>query len=615
MTQIYAVDFTDLGLWTQDPHNGSITPGTNVVIAVPNGQDADWSATVKLAPMMRIALADLGFTDLATLLLFDMTLKAVGGTLHNYNEVGSCLWQDDANFYATRAGTASITFSGWRAIANSFYSSGVTRTLAIPVRFQIAWNNSASSVVTDQGDTLTAGQFMCYGSEDDGSTWYALDTPRSVAITPTHFGLFIHNYTVQKYDVSATFGAGAAGTPLVTAPLLPTPAVPDPRIASNRRLLMDLYPPGAYPSIDGRNGQTFHYDLCDRDAELLAQAQAATEQLELEIFPQTAEETLDEWEAALQIDTVLTAVADRQGLAADAARSPLLVTPKNLRAMLAELLQSVYGFWDPGTFDVLAHYDVQNGLGVVGEGAAGLVAEGATPAALVWPGDDAHVSNRLVDRDDGFTFEAELQSATINAATATGLFLSPGPGGSGHGLFFGQEHFGGSTAIRALLYDADAGDWASLGSIATVGPPCWYRIVREGNLYHLRAGASLGALADVAVNVELPWRPRVWGVGSRSGGNTVGGLWQDIRIAYSLARNNVELHEYRADQIPDGDPERIFWAFVHRDPDDGGAYDLAGAQRICDRVKWGHSLIIVGESDCFLCDDPFSLTDRDILGA
>jgi hypothetical protein len=287
--------------------------------------------------------------------------------------------------------------------------------------------------------------------------------------------------------------------------------------------------------------------------------------------------------------------------------------------MLGELLASVYGFWDHGTADVLAHYNVQGGNGYAGEDGSGLVlgAAGAAQASFDLA-DDAHVTVQLVDRADGWTFEAELQSATIGNPSAVGLFISPEPLGHGDALFLGLEDRGAGTAIRALLYTAAAGDWSQLGTIATVGPPCWFRITRSADgVLQLLAGAALGALASVVANLELPWTPRVFGLCSRNGAAwpAVEGVWQDIRIAYDKQKNNVELHEYRADQIPADDPERIFWAFVHRDPGDGGGYDLAEAQRICDRVKWGHSLIIVGESDCFRCEDPYSLVERDILGA
>lgn len=619
MSQTFAADFSDLSAWTQDPHNGSITPGTNVVIAVPNGQDADWSSTVKLAPSIRLPLASLGLTSIETLLVVDVTLTAYGGTLHNYNEIGVGFFEDDENFISAVISTGTPLAKGVKAVANSFSGSGVSVTkTGAPLRFVVAWNNGAESAdVTDPAVTLAAGEVAAYVSDDDGATWTAVWAAAAMPVSPVDLVLYIHNYTVQLYDVTATFGAGASAAPLVTAPLL---ATPDPNVDKNRRLLMDLYPPGAYPSEEDRNGAaTFHRDICEMDATALADAQAAVEQLELEIFPQTAEETLDEWETALEIDTsTLATTAERQALVRDAAKSVQTLRPSTLREMLASLLSPTYGWSDPGDADRLDLWDAQEGSGALGEDSAGLVATLTSPEA----GDfevyhDAHVTSPFVDREDGWTFQAELQSATVGSGSAVGLFISAARNGQGDSLFLGLEDAGAGVAIRAMLYTDAAGDWSQLGTIATVGPPCWFRFVRNtSGVLQLTAGASLGALASVVADLELTWKPRVFGICARNVApwNSVEGLWQTITVQYESEANNVRLFEYGTDQIPADDPERIFWAFVHRDPSEGGSYDLTGAQRICDRVKHGHTLIIVGESDCFLCDDSYSLTDRDILG-
>lgn len=61
--------------------------------------------------------------------------------------------------------------------------------------------------------------------------------------------------------------------------------------------------------------------------------------------------------------------------------------------------------------------------------------------------------------------------------------------------------------------------------------------------------------------------------------------------------------------------EQVFFAFVWRDPAQPGTYDIAAAQRLATRAKEAHLLVLVGESNCFLTNDPFSRTNRDILGA
>lgn len=64
-----------------------------------------------------------------------------------------------------------------------------------------------------------------------------------------------------------------------------------------------------------------------------------------------------------------------------------------------------------------------------------------------------------------------------------------------------------------------------------------------------------------------------------------------------------------------GDVREIFRFFIFRDSTLPGTYYLDSAQAIVDRIKPSHTAGHVIESDDFLCDDPYSLCDRDILGA
>ncbi|MGN6105790.1 MAG: hypothetical protein ACTHU0_11840 [Kofleriaceae bacterium] len=64
-----------------------------------------------------------------------------------------------------------------------------------------------------------------------------------------------------------------------------------------------------------------------------------------------------------------------------------------------------------------------------------------------------------------------------------------------------------------------------------------------------------------------------------------------------------------------GDVREIFRFFVYRDPAAPGAYSLADAQVLVDKIKPSHTAGHVIESVNFLCDDPHSLCERDILGA
>jgi hypothetical protein len=64
-----------------------------------------------------------------------------------------------------------------------------------------------------------------------------------------------------------------------------------------------------------------------------------------------------------------------------------------------------------------------------------------------------------------------------------------------------------------------------------------------------------------------------------------------------------------------GDAREIFRFFIYRDPSEPGAYYLDSAQELVDQIKPSHTAGHVIESIDFLCDDPGSLCDRDLIGA
>lgn len=64
-----------------------------------------------------------------------------------------------------------------------------------------------------------------------------------------------------------------------------------------------------------------------------------------------------------------------------------------------------------------------------------------------------------------------------------------------------------------------------------------------------------------------------------------------------------------------GDAREIFRFFVYRNPALPGTYFIASAQAQIDRMKPSHTAGYAIESVSFLCEDPFSLCDRDLLGA
>jgi hypothetical protein len=81
------------------------------------------------------------------------------------------------------------------------------------------------------------------------------------------------------------------------------------------------------------------------------------------------------------------------------------------------------------------------------------------------------------------------------------------------------------------------------------------------------------------------------------------------------AADVVVLETSHAVAVAMGDHREIFRFFIFRDPTEPGTYDVDGAQALIDDIKPSHTQGHVIESIDFLCDDPYSLCDRDLLGA
>jgi len=81
-----------------------------------------------------------------------------------------------------------------------------------------------------------------------------------------------------------------------------------------------------------------------------------------------------------------------------------------------------------------------------------------------------------------------------------------------------------------------------------------------------------------------------------------------------LPTDVVVIERSRAYAISVGDDREIYRFFVYRNPALPGTYFLASAQALVDKIKPSHTVGTVIESINFLADDPFSLTDRDLLG-
>lgn len=92
---------------------------------------------------------------------------------------------------------------------------------------------------------------------------------------------------------------------------------------------------------------------------------------------------------------------------------------------------------------------------------------------------------------------------------------------------------------------------------------------------------------------------------------------QALAPLLGMAAEDVVIIERTAAQailMGDLDGREIFRFFVYRDPGEPGTYDIEGAQALIDQIKPSHTEGYVIESIDFLCDDPYSLCDRDLLG-
>lgn len=79
---------------------------------------------------------------------------------------------------------------------------------------------------------------------------------------------------------------------------------------------------------------------------------------------------------------------------------------------------------------------------------------------------------------------------------------------------------------------------------------------------------------------------------------------------------DVDLRETSsAAAVASGHPREVYRFFVYRNPAlAGGPGDIGGAQALVDNISHSHVKGHVIQSVNFLCDDPYSLTDRDLLG-
>lgn len=381
-------------------------------------------------------------------------------------------------------------------------------------------------------------------------------------------------------------------------------------VAYYRDLILSLLPPGAFDIEPGG----IPYALATGLATVFDHADERVDQAAREVLPHTAEECLAEWEALSRAPARPGAsTADRQAALVARWRLAIGLRLYAMRSILGPILEPEYQLRDPCNDGVVGYRYVQApGNGAISEPPAGHLTPSATALADCRVGDqEPRVYFPLVDRKDSVIAQALITSWTANAGTGGGLrleqsidaFVEIGPQNPGGAALRFWSHLPGTTDT-------------TINEIAIPAYPFWVQLSRtiEG---HITAsyGAALGALTTLGALTDAGLIPRQ---ATLAAWNTLAALnlseitVDEFRVQHGQQHNNVRIIETPLIYaIP---AERKFCFFVHRDPLDSGAWSIPEAQTMVDRAKSGHTLGLVGESDNFLCDDPHSLTDRDILG-
>lgn len=378
-----------------------------------------------------------------------------------------------------------------------------------------------------------------------------------------------------------------------------------------------MLPPGAFALEAGQ----LPADICSALAKVLAQGQERGDQAQLEALPHTAEECLAEWEAMMDAPAAAGATDDERraalvGLWRLAAGMNLL----GIRAVLEPALGPEYQFTDTMDDEDLSwRFDVRAGNVAITETALHQQHDTGINDCR-W--DAANKLAGLVlledhDREDDVWICAEVKSSVMGGADCAGglVFYLDGA----NAFCFGPYRDGLDTQLRiwciaenVVLPNQDYG--------VAPATPYWLIGGREDDVFRFYAEPALPSPFSVVgltpvAEYSTTVKPRHFGIACKNGGGPAASTfqWEELRQVYREPHNNVEIIETPGSLATS--PENIYFAFVHRQPGDDGNYDIATAQRLADKAKPAHAVLFLGESDCFRCDDPYSLTDRDVLGS
>jgi hypothetical protein len=379
------------------------------------------------------------------------------------------------------------------------------------------------------------------------------------------------------------------------------------------RILKTMLLPGCWSQEDG----TLINNMLFGDAILLDHAKTHVRRLWAEIFPHTMSELLEEWESLLGVRPYVSQTRDQRKTAViERWRGGQPSTLKGYRTALAPFLSPEYAINDDYADGNLDWRFDQIGTGTVAETGGALVLTVAGATDTRWDG--VHNSPlmyafRVADRADDFTLTAQLSTWSAANDTATGLVIYDD---YQNATMLALNDTGGTEKLQVdVIQNGTLTE--NFGAFAlAVGVGVVTRLSRVGSTLSFYQGATESTLTLMGT-VPLAHGCRYFGAFARNkaaSGNAVSVSLGWLKLQFATAANNVPLFEQRLSNLHADNPDQIFFTFVWRRPGDAGVYDLTSAQRLADRMAPGHVLIAVGESCVFQVNDPYSLTDRDILG-
>jgi hypothetical protein len=392
------------------------------------------------------------------------------------------------------------------------------------------------------------------------------------------------------------------------------------------RALMALYPPGSF----SRDPASLHGILAEADAKVLFAGAQVVEQLEKEIFPSTAEQTLTEWERVFRSPPAPgSTTAQRQAAISARWRSAMPFTLEGARTIAADLLMPEY-YWrdafENGIIDWRYTQDL-NACTLVEVGGATPYQRIAVATAADARWDATHklqgmstiplIVERGAVTPDDFWFCARVDMNSINDGMGGVLLWQDDQNALGVGL----QTVGASVKIRRwsiidnVVATLDSG-------VAEPTAPYWITIGRIAGVVHAYVGTTLpspfegDALTTHLGTIPAPTvHPTRCGIFLFNDGTTSQQMsFGEIRQAYRMRQHNVQIIENCLATLTGASDTNRFFCFVKRPLTDFGAGDLKRAQIELDRFKPAHIQFTVGETSYFLADDAHCLTDRDVCG-